>query len=264
MLIDFHTHAFKPELASRAIPNMQRIAEMTPFGDGTLESLVDNLNSLDVDFAVVLNISVKPESARDVNDWANEVNGHAKKVISFGSVHPDTKNVEDELERVAKMGLKGVKFHPDYQKFFVEEKRAFPIYDACQSLGLIALFHAGFDPISPNLFHASPKGLRTVIDNFPHLKIVAAHMGGIFQWDGVEEELLGKNIFLDGAMCCDRMPLSVAERFVSKHGAEHFLLGSDFPWHTTAMEKEFIESFPITSREKDMILGENAKNLLGL
>ena len=63
----------------------------------------------------------------------------------FGSVHPSHPDALKELERIHALGIKGIKFHPDYQYFFVDEERMFPIYEKCGKLGLIVVFHAGWD-----------------------------------------------------------------------------------------------------------------------
>jgi len=89
------------------------------------------------------------------------------------------------------MGLKGIKFHPDYQKFFVDDKKMFPIYETAFGLGLIVVFHAGVDIGLPAPYHATPERLEKIVRTFPRCKVVAAHMGGFSLWDDVERFLVG-------------------------------------------------------------------------
>lgn len=51
----------------------------------------------------------------------------------------------DELDRIKALGLKGVKLHPDYQRFLVDDPRCIPIYEKISRLGLITVFHTGLD-----------------------------------------------------------------------------------------------------------------------
>ena len=68
-----------------------------------------------------------------------------ERLIPFGSVFPHAPDALEELERIRDMGLVGVKFHPDYQGFFVDDEKMKPIYRKISQLGLITVFHAGKD-----------------------------------------------------------------------------------------------------------------------
>ena len=72
------------------------------------------------------------------------------------------------------------------------------------------------------------------------------------------------NIYLDTAYTVNFMPTDIFREIVLKHGADKILFGSDFPWHKSSMEKEFIESLDFSDEDKKKILGENARKLLGL
>ena len=41
-------------------------------------------------------------------------------------------------------------------------------------------------------------------------------------------------------------------------------MGSDMPWTTTADALAYLDSLPLTDREKELIAGENAARLLGV
>ena len=97
-------------------------------------------------------------------------------------------------------GIKGVKFHPDYQMFFVDEERMFPLYRQMADAGLIAFFHAGVDIGLPPPVHCPPDRLATVLDRVPDLTVVAAHFGGFKMWDDVEKYLIGRNLWLDTSL----------------------------------------------------------------
>ena len=179
---------------------------------------------------------------------------------------PDAPDALDELARIRSLGLCGVKFHPDYQGFFADDPKAFPIYAAAEELGLPVAFHTGWDPRSPDVVHAPPQAVARVAEEFPKLTVIAAHMGGMCLQNEVMEQLAGKaDLYFDTAYTADPwMDKATMEKMIRMHGADKILFGSDFPWHLPLHELEFIDSLGISSEEKELILGGNARRLLGI
>lgn len=264
MIIDFHTHCFPPKIASRAIEQLMTRSGMTrPYHNGGVESLLEVQRSAGVDYSVVLNIATNPRQQKSVNDFAIsllEVDG----IIPFGSVHPDSPDAIPELERIKASGIKGVKFHPDYQGFFVDEERMLPLYEKIGELGLITVFHCGYDIGFPETIHCPPERLSKALDSFGGAPVVAAHFGGMLAWRETEEFLCGKNVYLDTAICCGTLNPQVAARIIKKHGADKILLGSDCPWSTPANEIGLVHCMGLSDEEEKAVLGENARKLLGL
>lgn len=264
MIVDIHTHCFNDRLAEKALAKLAAASSIRPYGLGKAKDIQDFvLNHSKVDYAVVLHVSTSPGYEHNVNNFAADVD-MLDGLISFGSVHPDCENVYDELKRIMDLGMAGVKLHPDHQGFYFDDKKAYPIYEACEQLGLILLTHAGFDPISTDHVHTTPQAALKVIRDFPQLKLILAHMGGVYSSDEVEKVLVGENVYLDTAVCANYIPPETIKRLVDKHGAEKVLFGSDFPWDTPINEMRMLERAGLSSRELDMILGENARSLLGL
>ena len=123
MIIDFHTHAFPETLAERVMSKLSyEGGGLVPQTDGTAESLKKEMLSDGVDISVVLSIATNPKQQTNVNNFAAEINDE-KSIFAFGSVHPDAENALEELERIKAMGMKGVKFHPEYQNFFADDEK---------------------------------------------------------------------------------------------------------------------------------------------
>jgi uncharacterized protein len=75
---------------------------------------------------------------------AQAVRDHPETFIGFGSVDPHMgKLAVNEVHRIAELGLRGLKFQPIVQGFYPDDPRFYPIYEAAQALGLVALFHTG-------------------------------------------------------------------------------------------------------------------------
>ena len=129
MIVDFHTHAFNDALAEKAIGKLAKVSGMPPQSDGTVSDLQKKMREQGVDTAVVLNIATTAHSMHKVNDFAAQINAFPG-IVAFGSLHPDAEDWREEIARVKEMGLKGIKLHPHYQGFFVDEERMFPLYEA--------------------------------------------------------------------------------------------------------------------------------------
>ena len=225
MLIDFHTHAFPEGLAQRAMSSLTITAGMTPYTDGTVGDLEKSAEQSGVSHFVLQNIATNAHQQKAVNDWAAAVQN--ENVLCFGSVFPFSDDAVEELYRIRKLGLRGIKLHPDYQGFFVEDKRLIPIYETISELKLPVLFHTGYDPISPDLYHAPPEAMQKIAKSFPDMIIIAAHMGGVYCYDEVEKYLVGLNIYLDTSMSSIFCESTQFERIVRNHGADRILFGSD-------------------------------------
>ncbi len=263
MYIDFHTHAFADKVAEKAMGNLSATSGMNPSTDGTLKGLKERLKQSGIEAAVVLPIATKPSQHEVVNKWAANINGK-DRIYAFGSVYPGADDALYYLEKIKADGLHGVKLHPDYQNFFVEDEKAFPVYQKCVELNLPVLFHGGYDPLSPDTIHATPEGLLKVHESFPELTMIIAHLGGMYRWDRVECLLAGRpgNIYFDTAVIAGEIGQKQLMRIISKHGADRILLGSDCPWDDPAGEIAMIERLPLSRSEKELIFYKNAQKLL--
>lgn len=269
MIFDFHTHAYPPAIAARTLQTLAKTAGQTPHGDGTRAALEANLAAAGADGAAVLNIVTRPGQETTVNDTAAQndrfVSGKGK-LVYFGSVHPDSPHAIEELSRIKALGLRGVKLHPDYQNFLVDDERMYPIYQAISDLGLVVVFHAGYDPLSPDLVHAPPERCARLLRDFPKMKTVLAHCGGLASYDGVERYLAGRfeNLYVDTAFCAGVLDTAQARRIFEMQTEDRILFGSDFPWHETKEELLFLDSMGLEGTMREKILYGNAARLLGL
>lgn len=262
-IIDFHTHCFPEKIAEKALASLSRCSgNAVPFHDGTADGLLARVKAGGADGAVALNIATNPRQQESVNNFAIETNNRFANLYAFGSVHPESPDALDELTRIHAAGLKGVKLHPDYQHFFVDEERMLPIYEKTAALGLITVFHAGVDIGYPEPTHCTPERLAHILPAFEGAPVVAAHMGGYLCWKDVPRYLVGKPVFFDTAFSFSRMPPDWAREIIRAHGAENILLGSDMPWSDTGNEIRFVKSLGLTAEEMESILGGNACRLL--
>ena len=262
MLIDFHTHCFPDKIAQNAISKLTYVSGgLKNHTDGTVDGLKQVMADTGVDRAVVLNIATNAHQMQSVNDFAAKMN-EDKNIIAFGSVFPFADNALEELERIKDLGLKGVKLHPDYQGFFVDDEKLKPLYKKISSLGLITVFHAGLDYGFPPPYKAEPSSMLKAFSWFDS-PVVAAHMGGLNCSKEVLDKLCGIDIYFDTAFSYSSMPKYYLEKIIEKHGCDKILFGTDCPWHTADMELRMLDSLNLSENELKKIHCDNALKLLG-
>lgn len=262
-IIDIHTHVFPDQLAARAVQQLAGLSGEQAHIDGTAKGLEESMRKAGIALSVTQPVSTKASQVPSVNSFAIELNKRSS-LRNFGTLYPDYEGNAAEIERLKKAGIKGVKFHPDYQKFFVDEERMFPLYRQMADAGLVVLFHAGIDIGLLPPVHCPPDRLARVLDRVPDLTVVAAHFGGFKMWDDVEKHLIGRNLWLDTAFTLAWLP---AERFVKmarKHGIEKILFATDSPWADQGEEIKLHKESGLTESELDAVFYDNAARLLGI
>lgn len=266
-IIDFHTHTFPEKIAAKALARLQGFSGITPVTDGTISGTISRFEEFGIDMCVSLNIATSLTAHTTINNICAEDNAmYDGKMVFFGSVNPLSPDALDELDRIKTLGIKGIKVHPDYQGFYTNEKRIYPFYEKVSEIGLPIVFHAGWDCYSPNDIHSTPLMNRQVALDFPNMKMVLAHFGGLNMWEQVRDLLAGlPNVWFDTAMC-KTMGLS-KELFMeiyNRHSEDRVMLGSDCPWENPAESVKYVESLPLSDAQKEKVFNLNALSLLDI
>ena len=283
MIIDFHTHVFPDRIAPAAVEKLQAASHTLPFTDATVGQLAASMKEAGVDYSVTLPVATSPRQVPRINDGAEQALARRKEtgVIPFGCMHPDAENWEAEMERIARMGLPGIKVHPPYQGADIDDPRFVRILKKGGELHLIVVTHAGLDVGLPGNRHATPEKIRRARDKAPDAALVLAHMGGWRCWEEAEKLLAGTGVYLDTSFSLGSMTpngdgfyrsekeLAMLDdagfiHLVHAFGAHHVLFGTDSPWRGQRASLQAIRALPLTMEEKDAILGLNAAQLFML
>ena len=137
VVVDIHTHAFPDAIAERAVPALAKAAAAPAYLDGKLESLIRSMDAANVDMAVVASIATKPGQFEAILNWSQSI--ASDRIIPFASVHPADTAVVSHLREIFARGIRGIKLHPYYQDFDLDDPALFPIYATLEELGLIVL-----------------------------------------------------------------------------------------------------------------------------
>jgi predicted TIM-barrel fold metal-dependent hydrolase len=260
-IIDVHTHAWPDAVASKAVPALMSKGTLNAFYDGTVAGLLGEMERTGVDVSVMQPVATKPAQVVGINDWAASI--ASTRMVPFGAMHPDIDDPVAEIARMAGLGLRGMKLHPEHQDFAPDEPRLAPIYEAAEAHNMTILFHAGHDELHETL-RGTPESFAHVLDTHPDLRVVLAHMGGYRVWNHVAEVLVGRNVYLDTAYTLGHLPDAEFVEIVRAHGPERILFGSDGPWTDAKAEIAWLRRLPLAAGVADAILGGNAEKLLAL
>jgi len=263
MIIDFHTHVFPDDTAQKLLSEVSSRAKIPFYSDGSTNGLLNSMKMAGVDISIISRVATKSQQVEPYNMWLESIKNTG--LIPMAAWHPDLTPDPSAIEVLKENGFRSIKLHPDYQNFYIDEKRMFPFYDAAQCAGMPVLFHAGIDRGLPSEIHATPQRIRNVHLKFPGLKIIAAHMGGEGNYNETEEFLLGEDIYFDTSFVLRKMPLAILERFLKRHPVERIVFGSDSPWSDQKQDLDYFLKLRFLSTDAmEKILGKNALELLGL
>ena len=229
---------------------------------------------------------------RQFNEWGCEMGQRFPRLHPFSCVSPDIGDAEAVVQEVAlraSQGAKGVKLHPGIFSFYPDDENLWPMYEKCQELGLPIVADSGPFPLSPVLTmgpypivhqeehvsvdYGEPKNFARVLEAFPRLTLVLAHLGSAWWDERVELAQRYPNVYFDtsqGFAAPDRLPIhphrGLAEvdtvRIIRKVGVERVMFGTDFPAFSSQLQLEQITRLPFTDEEKKMILAKNARRIL--
>lgn len=258
-IIDAHAHIFPPKIALKATEATGKYYGAQMYGDGTIEGLLNNGEKINVYKYIVHSTATKVDQVESINNFIADAVSKNERFIGFGTLHPDLKDVEMEVERIISLGLKGVKLHPDFQNFDIDDPSAMPIYKALEGK-LPVLFHMGDE----NRTSSSPERLANVLKTYPNLTVIAAHLGGYHVWDDSIKYLVGKNLYFDTSSSLAFLDKEKAKYIIKEHGIEKILFGTDYPMWSHEDELQRLYSLNLTDEEMELILWKNASKLLNL
>ncbi len=240
MIIDFHTH----------------VGHSYDGSIQTLQQLKDSMKKLGISKSVVftlddINLSRKDSSLKILEQCKDD-----DSLLPFFRFDP--KDMEPELLRKTLKEFYGVKLHSRAEDFNPLDKKFFPLYKEISDSGKPLLFHVK----KYHLQQTDPEEIVKIAEHFPDLKLVLAHFAGSqpVVFDYVEENNL-KNVYFDTSVNCTQFYI---KKIGEKLGFDRILFGSDCPYSDQEVELLKIKKLDVDDKDKQKILGLNAKKLLGI
>jgi predicted TIM-barrel fold metal-dependent hydrolase len=257
-IIDIHAHAFPDKVAEKAAFALGQFYCFPVENEATRDGLMNSANEAEVEKVVVHSTATVPTQVESINNYMASL--ASDLFVPFGSMHPEYHDIEGELSRISDIGLHGLKLHPDYQQFDADDKRLHKIYKKLQDLKLPLLIHGG----DPRREYSRPHKIARIKDVAPDLTIIVAHMGGHRCHEEADKYLIGKDFYIDTSSALWYLQTDDATSIIKKHGVEKVLFGTDYPVSNHVNELRRFNYLGLTEAEKEDILYNNAKKLLGL
>lgn len=261
MIIDFHTHAFPDYVAAKAIPTLEGAGQIKAYTSGTIDSLLGSMDNAEIDRSVICSIATHPSQFESILEWSAAVS--SRRIIPLPSIHPADEKCVNRVDQVAEGGFLGIKMHPYYQNFSLDDKRLFPLYEALSDNGLMLVVHCGYDIAFPKTRIADPEKILAVQTTFPDLKLIATHFGGWKIWDEVESKLIGREIYLEISFALNFLSKEQVKRMLTAHPVHRVLFGSDSPWDDQAECVRRVKKLQLTSQLEEALFYKNAQQLIG-
>ena len=262
-IINSHCHIYPEKIAERAVAGIKSIYDLDTMSlNGTTTDLIRDGSEVGVTHYLVHSVATTPEQVHSINTFiAGEVKAHEGLFTGFGTLHPDSEDIEGDVAELISLGLKGVKLHPDFQQFSLDGEKAERLGEAIRGKDLPILVHCG----DPRYEFSNPKQFRPFLEKFPDITVIGAHFGGWSRFDEAADVLAGiPNLYIDTCSSFYLMTPEKAKELIRRFGADRVLWATDYPMWEAKAEMKMFRNIGLTKREEELILYENAAKLLGL
>ena len=258
-ITDIHAHVFPAPIAGKASGSIGAFYQMPVRLEGTVGQLLEKEQEAGIGHACIHSVALTPHYVDSINRFiADTVKQHPDRLTGFGAIHPDCEDIPGLIREIKGMGLKGLKIHPDMQRFALDSPAAMEMFAAIEG-ELPIVIHTG----DPRFEYSNPRRMKKVLDAFPKLVCVCAHLGGWSEWDDASKMLTGyENVYVDTSSSLYALNPEEARRIIRCHSRERVLFGTDYPMWVPSEELERFYRLELTEGEEEQILCLNAKNLL--
>lgn len=260
-IIDIHTHIYPDSIAQKASDSVKEFYEGLgdPSMNGTESMLLQRGEKAGIGQFVVLPVAIRPDRVQSINDYIYQRAKANSSLIPFGTVHAAMDGLTDEVERLIALGVRGIKMHPDSQRFAIDDPRLFPMYEAVRGR-VPVLLHMG----DPRYDYSHPLRLRRLLELFPGLEVIAAHLGGYSMYETARECLQDTSCVMDISSSARFLEPGAAEKYINLYGAERIAFGSDYPMFDPLEEVNNFLRFKLTDEQKEQIAHKTAERVLKL
>lgn len=227
----------------------------------TVEGYVKEIRETGITTAVVVGRDIP--GIRHSNDQISEITGGHKELVGIGSVGMNGSVAE--VERAIKtLGLKGINLEPGFGStpMKADDPLLYPIYDACDQLGVPVCIMSG--PTSPSLELTDPAPVGRIARAFPNLSIVCYH--GFYPY---VNEIIGvafryENVYLVPDMYIFQPGGNLYVEAANGCMKDQLMFGSSYPFRAMGQSLEDYRKLGFREDVLDQVLYQNAKRVLKL
>lgn len=252
-IIDAHTHIYPDKIAEKATEAIGAFYGLGMSSVGTAQNLLDEMIFTGVTMSLICSCATTPQQVQSINDSIHLACTQHSEFMGLGTLHPDMEDACAEIDRIITLGLKGIKLHPDFQKFNIDDPKMMPVYEYLAEKKIPVLFHTGDNRYD----YSAPKRLKNVVDAIRDFQCTAAHFGGYQAWEEAAAYLTHENVYIDTSSSLAFITKERALKMIDKYGTDRCMFGSDFPMERARVEFERISSLGLKEDAMEKILHAN-------
>ena len=261
-IFDIHVHIYPDKIAQKASESIGIFYGGFPIrGNGSLDDCISRMDAAGVQMFAAHSVAMNPHNVESINRFILEARAkYPDRIVPFAALHPDMQDIPAAVDKLIAQGFKGVKIHPDIQRFVVDAPHSLDMLAAVAGR-LPVLIHCG----DTRYDFDGPERILNLHRLLPNLTIIGAHFGGWSQWEAANALLAGhEGIVVDCSSSLYTLEKETAAKMIRRMGAENVLFGSDYPMWTPGGELEKFLSLPLSAAEQEAVLWNNAARLLKL
>ncbi len=213
----------------------------------------------------------RPVPNEEVAELAHE---NSDIMIPFASIDParGREGIREARRLIDDFGIRGFKFHPQYQEYHANDPSAYPLYEVIAEAGLPALFHTGHSGMGTGmpggggirLKYGNPMDVDDVAVDFPDMPIILAHPSWPWQDEALSICLHKPQVYIDLSGWSPKYFPPQLVHYANRQLRHKILFGTDYPLITPDRWLADFEKIDIRDEVRPLILKENAKALLRL
>lgn len=257
---DTHAHIYPGKIAEKATTSVGSFYHLKMRNVGMPHVLAERGAAAGIDRFLVSSVATKVEQVRPINEFIEKKCREYPQFVGLAAWHQDIADIGAQLDDIQRRGLRGIKLHPDFQGFSIDDEKMLPFYREADRRGLIILFHTG----DSRTDFSSPRRLMNVLEKLPDFTCIAAHLGGYTQWEEARQVLHGTNVYVDTSSSLFALTREQARDSIAHFGVDRTMFGTDFPMWNPEEELQRFFSLGFSEEENRKILYDNFARLFHL
>lgn len=221
--------------------------------------------------------TASPDRVQIENDRYFSVTSSFPRLKTLATLHPQMVNLTDETERMFSLDITGFKFSSFSQRFDIASDDVEKMLRIIQKISILKRnkYTIVFDTFNRADVHfgahgehiTTPAKLNSVVVRHPEINFLATHMGGLVaDYDDNRQNLEpATNLYLDTSNAAHTLSTDQFIELLQRHGSDHILFGTDWPWFDHASEIPLIESLlekaGFDGHQKAAVFRTNAEKL---